>query len=312
MAIWGGVYAVGFFGLLCISIIYHWYQSPQYSERWLKAALLLVVVYGYSWHALPGALVPATIAFVQTASLPPQQFTDLSPLVETALATGASYVLLPEDSRYLTEGYRVSEVGATEAIATWRLRYGTSTALIIDSGRTTLPDTGVVVQRAYLWDQQRQFETDKTYLVPQGEYMPNLYTATLRAFGLGVAADALGSIINYTPGTLTIDRHAPRAVPNILFCFESVSPLAARRLQKERPSDFIVHPMSHSWFHQPGVLWQQLETMLRFQAVYAGVPIVSVGNDVRGSVYLPDGSIVQPETVATFAEGTVDIVRPLP
>jgi hypothetical protein len=51
--------------------------------------------------------------------------------------------------------------------------------------------------------------------------------------------------------------------------------------------------------------------MLRFQAVYAGVPIVSVGNDVRGSLYLPNGTIQKPKTIATFGEGTVDVIEPL-
>jgi apolipoprotein N-acyltransferase len=211
----------------------------------------------------------------------------------------------------LTEGFAVFDVGIDNAIEAWRILHASSSAMLVDSGRTYVPVSGQPVQRAYVWDQTSIYTADKSYLAPQGEYMPIFYTVLLRTFGLGATADHLSATINYVSGTAVIDTRAPATVPNILFCFESVSPLAAKQLVNKRPSDFIVHPISHSWFHEPHALQSQFETMLRFQAVYAGVPIVSVGNDVRGSLYLPNGTIQKPKTLATFGEGTVDIIEPL-
>jgi apolipoprotein N-acyltransferase len=312
VAVWGGVYMVGVIALSGVATLYYGYYYQEYRRLCFGTIVVLVGVSSYAWWSLPDTSVPATIALVQTDSLPRDRISNLSPLIEVALATEAEYVLLPEDSRYLTEGYGVNEVGTENAIEAWRILHASSSAMLVDSGRTYVPVTGEPVQRAYIWDDTAIYTADKTYLAPQGEYMPILYTGLLRAFGLGATADHLSATINYVPGNKVIDRRAPATVPNILFCFESVSPLAAKQLVKKHPSDFIVHPISHSWFHEPQALQSQFETMLRFQAVYAGVPIVSVGNDVRGSVYLPNGTIQKPQTLATFTEGTVDIVRPIP
>ncbi len=310
-ALWGGVYAVGVFGLLAISVFHYSYHTKHWHST-IVTTMLLAGLFGYILHVLPTTTQLPTIALVQTDSLPRERIANLEPLVITALNTDADYVLLPEDSRYFTEGQQVELVGLVAAVESWRSAHPTTTALVIDSGRTKLAPWEVTVQRAFLWSTTTIYNADKSYLVPQGEYMPSLYAIALRVLGLGGVADTLQATINYVPGTAVIPPDAPRTVPNILFCFESVSPLAAKRLQAKRPSDFVVHPMSHSWFHSPTILWSQLETMLRFQSVYAQVPIVSVGNDVRGLVYLPNGQVIHPETVATFTEGTVDIIRPFP
>jgi apolipoprotein N-acyltransferase len=308
LAQWGSVYLVGLFGLLIISLLYHWYDEQPRRKVYGYCLLLFVGVFSYAFVSLPQTTVTATIALVQTDSQPRDRISDLAPLVAAAFATNPDYVLLPEDSRYFTEGYEVSMVGVENAIGAWRILHASSSALIVDSGRSYKEGTLGAVQRAYLWDTKNMYTTDKVYLAPQGEYMPILYALALRAAGLGAVADNLQSTINYVSGTATIDETAPASVPNILFCFENVNPLAAKRLITKRPSDFIVHPISHSWFHEPYVLWTQFDTMLRFQAVHAGVPIVSVGNDVRGSLYLPDGTIIAPQTVATLPEGTVDMI----
>ncbi len=119
-------------------------------------------------------------------------------------------------------------------------------------------------------------------------------------------------MINYTASRRVVAADAQSDIPNILFCFESVSPLAAKSLVRNRPSDFIMHPMSHSWFHDPVVVWRQLDTMLRFQAVYARTPIISVGNEIRGKVYQSNGQIIEPATIATFPYGTIDVVEIVP
>jgi hypothetical protein len=314
LAQWLGVYTVGFGAVVVILALgYRLFHLPRQSA---KAAIVLVLLwYVISLFTLSSTTIQSTIALIQTTTPPgvvneEAKITALRAMTDIAFSQNPEYVIYPEDSRYLTEGYAMDQVGPVDAVAAYNFFHPHNKALIIDSGRTIDPITKQVVQRAYIFDATNQLYTaDKQYLVPQGEYMPSLYTAVLRLSGLGVAADYLGQTINYTVGTAQLPKETPVTIPNILFCFESVSPLAAKQLQKERRAEFIVHPMSHSWFHTPTVVWSQLETMLRFQSIAARVPIISVGNDVRGQLYLPNGKIVVPTTVTSTIYGTVDVIE---
>jgi apolipoprotein N-acyltransferase len=316
IARWGGVYMVGIFGITLIITVFEYGRTRDY--RYLLSLVVLLVILASAHVSSPTRDLPYTIALIQT-SFRGESLSDgsqkrrdtLDIVMAEALATNPDYILLPEDARYIQTNYYGREAGVDNAVAAWRMLQGNPEVIVVDSGRTVDADTNRVVQRAYLWGSSSPIYTaDKTYLVPQGEYMPTLYAFFLRLLGLGVVADNLGAIINYTSSERRIDVGAAPEVPGLLFCFESVDPLAAVRLIRHRPVDFIVHPMSHTWFHTPDILWRQLEIMLRFQAVYAGVPIVSVGNEVRGQVYWPDGTVSVPKTVSSSTFGVVDIVAP--
>lgn len=314
VALWGGVYSVGLVGLLLVAGMYHASAGARgQGASWVGAMVGLAL---FAYLMLPTPEQPYTMALVQTTfprTKPvdwPARTKALEEMASSALALAPDYLLFPEDSRYLTEGYKASLVGAVDATTAWQILHKDMMTMVVDSGRTVDGQTGAVVQRAYVWNQESAVYTaDKHYLVPQGEYMPSLYTQALRFLGLQVAADYIANTINYTSSDRIVAADAPPTVPHILFCFESVDPLAAKRLVDARPVDFIVHPISHSWFYGSSRLGHQLNTMVRFQAVYAGVPIVSVGNDTKGRVYLPNGTVVVPRTVATFPYGTVELVE---
>jgi apolipoprotein N-acyltransferase len=316
MARWGGVYAVGFLG---ITLVFTTFEYARSRDRIFALRLVILgIVCTGAYVSAPVRDLPYTIALIQT-SFRGESLSDGSPerrdtldiLMAEALAQNPDYVLLPEDIRYIQTNYYGREAGVDNAVEAWRILRGAPDTMIIDSGRTTDEETGQDVQRAYLWGSSSPIYTaDKTYLVPQGEYMPTLYAFFLRLLGLGAVADNLSAIINYSSSEQRIDADVDSRVPGLLFCFESVDPRAAARLVAHRPVDFIVHPMSHTWFHSPDILWWQLETMLRFQAVYAGVPIVSVGNEIRGQVYWPDGTVTAPTTVSSSTHGIVDLVSP--
>ncbi len=315
-AVFGGVYAVGVVGVTFLVAMWQLRRSYSRGNAVLPAAVCLLII--YSFVSLPETSFSHTIAFIQTDFNARQQsdiidtkLAAIEEMVDVALREKSDYILLPEDTRYLTERYYAGEVGSAAASNAWRVIKGETGAVLVDSGRTVDERTGRVVQRAYVWgDTGSVLTADKKYLVPQGEYMPSLYAFFLHFLGLGPVADYLSEIINYTSSDRMISADAATTIPSVLFCFESVDPLAAKRLIAHRPSEFIVHPMSHSWFHEPVVVWRQLETMLRFQSVYAGVPIMSVGNEIRGQIYWPDGSIEKPSTLVTMPYGTVDVWRP--
>lgn len=312
IAVWGGAYAVGLIGLLCIVGIYDYLVTKHHVRFGVLLSTLLLVGVGSLLYQAPTKPLPMVVAintnFPATTDQETRQAA-LGEMMEAALNLEPAYIILPEDSRYLYT-FGSDELGAKEAVEAWQIIHATATATVIDSNRTTDEITGDIVQRAYVWGTSTAIYTaDKQYLVPQGEYMPSLYAFLLRFAGLGIVADALSTTINYTASGRVVDGGAPSAIPNLLFCFESVSPLAAKLLVQNRPSDFIVHPMSHSWFNEPKVVWRQLETMLRYQAVFARTPIISVGNEIRGQIYQPTGEIQQYVTVAEFPFGTVDTIE---
>lgn len=313
LALWGGVYVVGLIGLIVVVALYDYLMTKQ----WVRLVAVLCAVVGvmvvtYS-YLTPAQSLPRIVAIDTDFSATTDEETRklaLAEMVEAARQLTPNYIVLPEDSRYLN-AYQAEQVGAGAAIEAWQILNATNTAMMVDSSRTTDEITGHIVQRAYLWGTSSViFTADKQYLVPQGEYMPSLYALVLRLAGLGLVADTLAETINYTASSRVVDRAASPSVPNILFCFESVSPLAAKKLVTNRSSDFIIHPMSHSWFNEPVIVWRQLETMLRYQAVYARTPIISVGNEVRGQIYQPDGTIEPLTTVSTFPYGTLNITAP--
>lgn len=224
--------------------------------------------------------------------------------VEAALLLNPDYILLPEDSRYTN-----TKLGMDRAYNFFRFQHSDPRTIIIDTSRTPLLG-GVFTQRAYIYDGQnkRGWITDKQYLVPQGEFMPYFYSGSLSLMGLGVVADKLERRFTYVPGPEKSQAELPAAVPGILFCFESADPRAALRLVKEREVPFIVHPISHAWFHESEILWQQQDVMLKMQAQWSGVPIVSAANMAKGALYTPSGKKVQPTLIESGDSWEVSLV----
>jgi len=131
----------------------------------------------------------------------------------------------------------------------------------------------------------------------QGEFPPYFYSGALRLFGLGKAVDNLSHKISYRRGPLLQTADISDYLPGILFCFESIRPDGVRSLAKERKLPFVAHPISHAWFHSSKILWQQQDVMLRIQARWQGIPIVSAGNMMQGKLYLPNGQIDNGEII---------------
>jgi apolipoprotein N-acyltransferase len=227
-------------------------------------------------------------------------FTRKTKILEEALTAtlpyAADYILLPEDSRYFSSFF-----GSTTAVALvsqFEFIYGSTSAVIIDSGREDL-NNGQTVLRAQVFDGRAKtiYQFDKQYLVPQGEYVPYLYGGLMRLLGLKEAVDSISRDSSYSPGNLKQHKSLPTYIPGVLFCFESVRPNGVVTLLKEREFPFIAHPISHGWFHSPTILWQQLDVMLLIQARRTGVSIISAGNMTPGKAYLPTGEIVSGEKI---------------
>ena len=204
-----------------------------------------------------------------------------------ALLRTPDIILLPEDAR-LTPSYG----GASETLARLQSLAGSSTPLVIDTSYTM--HEGASIQRAYYYDLARRMvhEVDKQFLVAQGEYPTHLLVSLLHLIGKENLHEQFTDQFSYQPGPLKDYAAFPDAVPGMLFCFDSSSAVGVRRVQRMHQFPLVVHAVSHSWFHEPFMYWQQLDDMLRVQALWNDVVIVQAGNMVRSKAYLPDGTIV--------------------
>ncbi len=229
--------------------------------------------------------------------------TRVNEAVSLALEMGSQYIILPEDSRYFD-----TALASETLYRRFRFLAGDTETVVIDSGRMSMGDGAVL--RAFVYDgiNKKMWTTDKQYLVPQGEYLPYFYSTALAVVGKSNVATILDKKLSYRPGPDRDQGQFSSEIPGVLFCFESADPLGVWRLKSERDIPFVAHPISHAWFHESKILWQQLESMLRVQALWNNVEIVSAGNAARGFLYTRAGKKIHPAPAVSGDGWTVSTV----
>lgn len=304
LAYFGGVYSLGLAGVLIVSL---WYLTKDTIST--KFAL-----FGIGVIFLIGTLITINTKVEKNESkiltvdtfFPPSLFLAggeegdradvLKEAVNTAQALHPDYIILPEDSRYLDLVYAGGD--RRYAYALFRFLNATSTATIVDTALTkTEGKSGRGVLRSLVFSGTKTpIMSEKKYLTPQGEYLPYLTKYLLKTTGHGYTLKAVG-VDTGSMGNL--DTPFDYQGPLVLFCFESINPISIWSMLKNRrvQPPFVAHPVSQAWFHSTFLLTHQLDTMLRVQSVWNGVPIVSAGNRAVGKTYLPDGRIFINEEV---------------
>ncbi len=216
----------------------------------------------------------------------------LEAAVISALAENPDHIILPEDARFFDQ----SRPSITKQL--FAIRYDNPTAALLDTGRFETEEGAILQALFYNGPEQRVEKLHKRYLVPQGEYIPTLYRGLLKTLSSDSEIGAKLNEISYKVGPLTDQSEVAENLPGVLFCFESADPLGVRRILLERNEvPYIAHPVSHSWFHEPHILWHQFNSMLQVQAVWNGVYIVSAANQATSHVYTPSGDILTAQEI---------------
>ena len=308
---WGGVYSLTVVLVALMGLIW-WSGSFWYRARW-SAVVVGVVSLMFVLGAIPASAglftpsktVGAYSVLVLETNFYGQQHDDFvaanqridlyKDIFQTLDISMFDHVILPEDARFMAS-FGTNLFG----LAQLRQIFGTSTeALLVDSSRVTVDDNAILRGEIIQLSDFSQIQAfDKQFLVPHGEFLPTLAAVSLRALGLGSIVAELEATLDYRPGPSREQALVAVTTPRILFCFESVNPRGVRKIIDtkviERP--LVVHPLSHAWFDNPSILQSQLDTMLRVQARWNRVFIVSAGNKAPSAVYLPDGSMLQSST----------------
>ena len=301
IAAWAGVYGLSF-TMVAGGVAVWCAVRAQWSLRVISGVVVVTVATGYTsvdrWFIAesPPSLRVAVVETYFDAAFRSQP--DHSSRQGEAVVSGVrwahtfspDYILLPEDTGFL-HSYQ-SSGAATLAL---RQLFGTSSVQLIDSGQIEWNGTKVV--RGYVYDNATMQidHADKQYLTPQGEYIPVAHATVARWFGYGDVMAGLSENIRYVPGPSRSQADFSAATPAILFCFASASPWGVRSIVSERTptAPFVAHPLSHAWFNTPYLFWHQLDTMLRVQARWNQVPIVSAGNMAPSKLYTASGAMIE-------------------
>jgi len=235
---------------------------------------------------------------------------ELEVAVQAALVQKPDYIILPEDARYFDQ-----TKSPTQTQSIFSFLHQNPQTVIVDTGRVELDDQAVLQAFVYNGKEQTVDLAHKRYLVPQGEFMPTLYSQMLSKIGFAAVVDQLAKDISYTVGPQTNQADFSPSSPGVLFCFESTSPWGVRKIMAERGTvPFIAHPISHGWFQEPEILWRNLDSMLQIQAVWNQQYIVSAGAYAIGQVYTPAGKIqalnvIQSEQNWQLSETFIPVLR---
>jgi len=300
----GGVYALSLSAILIASIIVYFWPKWQKKEKIIFALVLLICVATTKAHikfidessktenvALISTSIPAGGLFMREN---PKEYQSLqADAMSSALESDASYIVWPEGARYF------SHLAAGWGTMVFTFENDAEEVVVVDSSVVNTEKGNVL--RAEIVDvaNKKNFIADKRYLVPQGEFMPYLYQGLFQVVGLGETATKVAGAISYVVGPEVNQSDFSSNIPGILFCFESTNPNAVRTLIHERGSvPFVVHPVSHSWFHEPVTFWSQLDTSLRVQAIWNQVYIATAGNHSASKLFTPQGEIVKPQSIA--------------
>jgi apolipoprotein N-acyltransferase len=317
LAQWGGVYLLSSTAALVGYSLYVYRHSIGKSVRgrWVVGTVCACVVV-LMYIPVPqtmGERLGQIVAVVDTRfggaeyhALPNKEavrLTQMQEALSAALRLNPDYIVMSEDSQVLD-----SRFSAEEKYGLFRFIYSDPTAVVIEAGQ--VPHGTTAALRATIYDGQAKevYVTDKQFLVPQGEYVPIFYLSVLSLIGQKETVAHMKTRFAYEPGR---DEQGTfrEYVPAVLFCFSEADPLAVRRLLRERDVPFVAHPISHAWFHTPTSLWYQFDAMLRVQALWNNLPIVSAGNMVTGALYTAHGQKVALPPVASGEYWTVSLTE---
>ncbi|MEX0930978.1 MAG: hypothetical protein WDZ68_01655, partial [Candidatus Paceibacterota bacterium] len=314
LAIYGGVYALSFFGALLALGFYVFFNNPMVYKKktfyFITGILGLILLYAHINILLQTPQNLEKEIIVIETRFDARMFTDaigyevkraeVESAVTTALFYDVDMIVLPEDSRF-TNAFPSSKE-AMEFISNNAKSIG---VILVDSARTT-DERGEIVLRAYIYDTKRGevYTVDKQYLVPHGEYIPYFVSIPLKIFNQEALLADRERNQNYQPGLLQAYNEIPEDIPSVLFCFESTVPFGVYKIKRTEAVPFIVHPVSHSWFNNASQLKRQLASMVRIQAVWNNVTILQAGNIASSPMYFPNGSMSYGEKLLSESNWT--------
>ncbi|MCB9810718.1 MAG: hypothetical protein H6779_02720 [Candidatus Nomurabacteria bacterium] len=306
LAQFGGVYVLSLLAATVGGLVWFIYHSQ--SKMFFYYTLAFTVI-GFgatahlNWLKVESA-EDKTVAIINTKfgggyrdSLEQQEyeFAAVSKAVAAALETKPDYLVLPEGV-----GLNPHNLTPKAAYNLFRFNYSDPETVVVFTSTAKLSSEKLTTVRSIIYDGKNKtsWYADKQYLTPQGEFLPYLYTGFLRLFGQTDVLARIDKRSYFKPGPQASQVDFSADIPGILFCYGVVDPVRVRQAVQGRENvPFVAHPFSHAWFHDSKILRSEIDNMLKIQAVWSRVSIISAGNMGEGALYTAGGKKVIPEII---------------
>ncbi len=230
--------------------------------------------------------------------------------LKETLRFGVATVILPETTR-------LSElISSDKQILKFLQNESVEDVVLIDNVR--IPYKNGSVSRAKIYDTKTDavYEFDKQFLVALGEYVPYVASFIIDFIYPSNNTQNIIEGMILKPGINQKTVDLPDNIPNVLFCYESSAPwkvksIVDRRNVNNRPS-YVAYTVSNSWANEgimKTIFWNQMDSMLKIQALWSGVSILESANLSPSAYYKPDGTRGELKKIYQNSYIRVDVVE---
>lgn len=316
-AAYGGVYILSALAALVSAIIWRVIRLQVSRENPGKYIIVAAISLGavITLHTYAKILIPsekggesirvAVISLHENPTLSSSSVDDRASAaaIESLLpkARGVDLIVLPESSGF----FRTRPMLLPDA-SLWAM---VPHSVTIDSDSVYNQRGALMAQLAYHTDTgQTPIFSHKQFLLPDGEYIPYLFSIVVRAIGYGDELTTLAKHRLFLPGEPSKPVTVAGAPIATLFCNEAMSPFLYRT-QVRRGASVLVNIASQSWFHSSRAVAQQMETITRVRAVESRRWYVQSNNLAPALVINPYGTPVA-RTTGTREEIIISDVFP--
>jgi len=280
----GNIYVLSF--VLVVANVFAWQAIKKYTSRqaFYLCAVVFVGIVGMSFvpysvkstgqtrslslAALHTDFPPSLILPLDELEKRHQVYREL--LSEIAQSAAPDIVILPEDTRFFSELVRTGDSDS------YIHSLFTRPVFIVDSARVGDEEKNPKQRIFYLDSAGTVATRDKLFLVPQGEYVPKLFTLIMAM--VGISTEKVEAYRTYHPGKEVVAGRTPQSVlVGGLFCSEIFSPSLYASVKKEG-AHLLVNVASHAWFHHSEMLTHQVRAAAKVRAVETRLPFIVAAN----------------------------------
>lgn len=249
-------------------------QTPQSEQRRLIVVLGVCLAVWGTGHLIVRQIHDAGSSSLRVALIGMQEAPVLTPTPEerdahfAAVASvlgrsgNADLVVLPENAEFLP---LLREKEGPAVGSALRKLFSGETPVLLDSQTVYLEDGLGARLEYYDVASSTSAYSRKAFLLPDGEYIPYLFSWITSFFGLGDKLDFIASHRTFLPGAPALADVRGVSV-GALFCDEALSPYLYRSLASAG-AEVFVNTASHSWFHGSRIVASELLNAAKIRAV---------------------------------------------
>ncbi len=301
----GGVFALSFIAVFFGVLIYKCIYTKAYRKKIYRIVFVMCVSIWLVIHMLiaGGKILSTSYEGQQRVSLavvsrqrPPMLYITqetekkyIDEIYNTIKSLrNVDLLILPEETAFFksVDTLNISMIDELKSIGV-----NGRSPVIVDSSKVYNKDGRSLSRVAYYKDGKDITEGYKQFLLPLGEYLPNVYIALMRIFGFGRLVDVVQSVRDYVPGDASVIGQVGGAMVSTRFCGEAMSPILYND-DVLKGSKLLINISSLSWFHSSPVVYMQMQRIAKVRAVESGRWFVQSTNKAPAFILNQYGNVI--------------------